>query len=65
MSKIGSAQFTDSKAYIITGPTSGIGRATALELAHYGTVILVGRNPAKTRRIAEHHRAKGTKTPCR
>jgi len=36
-----------SKAYIITGPTSGIGRATALELAKYGTVILVGRNSRK------------------
>jgi NAD(P)-dependent dehydrogenase (short-subunit alcohol dehydrogenase family) len=34
----------DGKAYIITGPTSGIGRATALELAKHGTVILVGRD---------------------
>ena len=32
------------KAYVITGPTSGIGRATALELAKYGTVVLVGRD---------------------
>ena len=31
-------------AYIITGPTSGIGRATALEVARLGTVILVGRD---------------------
>jgi len=36
-----------SKAYIITGPTSGIGRATALELAKHGTVILVGRDQKK------------------
>lgn len=35
------------KAFIITGPTSGIGYATALELAKHGTVILVGRNPQK------------------
>jgi NAD(P)-dependent dehydrogenase (short-subunit alcohol dehydrogenase family) len=35
------------KAYIITGPTSGIGRATALELARYGTVVLVGRDLGK------------------
>jgi NAD(P)-dependent dehydrogenase (short-subunit alcohol dehydrogenase family) len=35
------------KAYIITGPTSGIGRATALELARHGTVVLVGRDRAK------------------
>ena len=32
------------KAYVITGPTSGIGRATALELAKYCTVVLVGRD---------------------
>jgi NAD(P)-dependent dehydrogenase (short-subunit alcohol dehydrogenase family) len=32
------------KAYIVTGPTSGIGRQTALELARYGTIVLVGRN---------------------
>ena len=35
------------KAYIITGPTSGIGRLTALELAKHGTVVLVGRDPRK------------------
>jgi NAD(P)-dependent dehydrogenase (short-subunit alcohol dehydrogenase family) len=31
-------------AYIVTGPTSGIGLATALELAKHGTVVLVGRD---------------------
>jgi NAD(P)-dependent dehydrogenase (short-subunit alcohol dehydrogenase family) len=35
------------KAYIITGPTSGIGRRTALELAKHGTVVLVGRDHGK------------------
>ncbi|MGY6026884.1 SDR family NAD(P)-dependent oxidoreductase [Streptomyces spinosirectus] len=35
------------KAYIITGPTSGFGRRTALELAKHGTVVLVGRDAAK------------------
>ena len=38
---------SDHKAYIITGPTSGIGRRTAFELAKHGTVILVGRNRQK------------------
>jgi NAD(P)-dependent dehydrogenase (short-subunit alcohol dehydrogenase family) len=38
---------SDRKAYIITGPTSGIGRATALELARHGAVVLVGRDPKK------------------
>jgi NAD(P)-dependent dehydrogenase (short-subunit alcohol dehydrogenase family) len=35
------------KAYIVTGPTSGIGRRTAFELAKHGTVVLVGRDQAK------------------
>jgi NAD(P)-dependent dehydrogenase (short-subunit alcohol dehydrogenase family) len=34
-------------AWIITGPTSGIGYRTALELARHGTVVLVGRDPNK------------------
>ncbi len=38
---------SDRKVYIITGPTSGIGRRTALELAKHGTVVLVGRDPRK------------------
>ena len=37
----------ERKAYIITGPTSGIGRATAMELARYGAVVLVGRIKAR------------------
>jgi NAD(P)-dependent dehydrogenase (short-subunit alcohol dehydrogenase family) len=37
----------ERKAYIITGPTSGIGRCTALELAKHGTVVLVGRDREK------------------
>ena len=36
-----------SKAWIITGPTSGFGRRAALELGSHGTVVLVGRDPAK------------------
>ena len=38
---------TDRKAYIITGPTSGAGRVTALEMAKLGTLVLVGRNRDK------------------
>ncbi|WP_055590145.1 SDR family NAD(P)-dependent oxidoreductase [Streptacidiphilus griseoplanus] len=39
-------------AWIITGPTSGIGRRTALELAEHGTVVLVGRDPDKLEEVA-------------
>jgi NAD(P)-dependent dehydrogenase (short-subunit alcohol dehydrogenase family) len=35
------------KAWVITGPTSGIGRRAAMELAQRGTVVLVGRDPHK------------------
>jgi len=38
---------TTGKAYLITGPTSGMGRAAALELAKHGKVVLVGRDGAK------------------
>jgi short-subunit dehydrogenase len=44
MSKTGLKAAPVRKAYIITGPTSGIGRLTAFELAKYGTVVLVGRD---------------------
>jgi NAD(P)-dependent dehydrogenase (short-subunit alcohol dehydrogenase family) len=36
-----------AKAWVITGPTSGIGRRTAIELAKHGTVVLVSRDPGK------------------
>jgi NAD(P)-dependent dehydrogenase (short-subunit alcohol dehydrogenase family) len=41
------AKPSDRNAYVITGPTSGIGRLTALELAKHGTVVLVGRDRKK------------------
>lgn len=41
----------DASAWVITGPTSGIGHRTALELAKHGTVVLVGRDPAKLRDV--------------
>jgi short-subunit dehydrogenase len=37
----------DRKAYIITGPTSGIGRAATQEVAKHGQVVLVGRDGEK------------------
>src|SRR6202042_935712 len=51
----------DGNAYIITGPTSGIGRRTAFELAKHGTVVLVGRDQAKldeVRKIIERRRGR-------
>jgi NAD(P)-dependent dehydrogenase (short-subunit alcohol dehydrogenase family) len=44
---------SERKAYVITGPTSGIGRSTALELAKHGTVVLLGRDPAKLAKVQE------------
>jgi NAD(P)-dependent dehydrogenase (short-subunit alcohol dehydrogenase family) len=41
------ASSDSTPAYIVTGPTSGIGRRTALELARHGTVILAGRDPGR------------------
>lgn len=50
-----------TKAYVVTGPTSGIGYATAMELAKHGTVILVGRNPDKLNLLQKKIVAKGQK----
>ncbi|GAA2519420.1 SDR family NAD(P)-dependent oxidoreductase [Winogradskya humida] len=50
---------TPSAAWIITGPTAGIGRRTALELATHGTVVLAGRNRAKLDDVAQEIRARG------
>lgn len=48
-----------SKAWIITGPTAGIGRRTALELARHGTVVLVGRSRAKLDEVEKEIRGQG------
>jgi len=50
---------TDRKAYIVTGPTSGIGRFTALELAKHGAVVLVGRDPRKLDEVRKAIEQKG------
>ena len=50
---------TRTRACIITGPTSGIGHRTALELAGHGTVVLAGRNPGKLGEVEKEIRATG------
>jgi len=45
------AHSSPTKAWVITGPTSGIGRRTALELAQHGTVVPVGRDPSKLAQV--------------
>jgi len=50
---------TNRKAYIITGPTSGIGRRTAFELAEHGTVVLVGRDRARLNAVQKVIEQKG------
>lgn len=46
-------------AYVVTGPTSGIGRLTALELAKHGTVVLVGRDREKLDAMQKTIKKKG------
>lgn len=59
MSKTVSENHADRKAYIITGPTSGIGLCTAFELAKYGTVVLVGRDHKKLDEVEKAIEKKG------
>lgn len=47
------------KAYIVTGPTSGIGRRTAFELAKHGTIVLVGRDREKLAEVQKAIEQKG------
>jgi NAD(P)-dependent dehydrogenase (short-subunit alcohol dehydrogenase family) len=49
----------EHKAYIITGPTSGIGRRTALDVAKYDTVVLVGRDREKLDALQKEIQRKG------
>ena len=50
---------SDTAAWVITGPTSGIGYQTALELASHGTVVLVGRNLTKIAAVRREIEASG------
>ena len=54
-----SASAFTEMAWVVTGPTSGIGYRTALELAPYGTVILVGRSRAKLDDVEREIRSRG------
>ncbi len=47
------------RAWIVTGPTAGIGRRTALKLAQHGTVVLVGRSRTKLDEVAKAIQAQG------
>jgi short-subunit dehydrogenase len=53
----------ERKAYIITGPTSGIGQRTAVELAKYGTVVLVGRDQGKLDEVQQTIERAGQQPP--
>ena len=45
--EVSQSKASEREAYIITGPTSGIGRATVREVAKIGTVVLAGRDRKK------------------
>lgn len=47
------------KAYVITGPTSGVGRATALKMADRGTLVLVGRDGGKLGEVKKEVEQRG------
>src|SRR5260370_36561361 len=50
---------SEYKAYVITGPTSGIGRATALEEIKHGKVVLVGRDREKLNQLQKEVEREG------
>jgi NAD(P)-dependent dehydrogenase (short-subunit alcohol dehydrogenase family) len=53
-----------AKAWVVTGPTSGIGRRTALRLASHGTVVLAGRDPRKLAEVQAEIQAGGGHAIC-
>jgi len=46
-------------AYIVTGPTSGIGLAVTLQLAKHGTLVLVGRDAQRLNKLRNRITKKG------
>jgi NAD(P)-dependent dehydrogenase (short-subunit alcohol dehydrogenase family) len=53
-----------SKAYVVTGPTSGIGYRAALEPAKSGTIVLVARNRAKLDKVRTTIEQRGGAAVC-
>jgi NAD(P)-dependent dehydrogenase (short-subunit alcohol dehydrogenase family) len=51
MPKTALTDSSNRNAYIVTGPTSGIGLRAALELAEHGTIVLVGRDRGKLNEV--------------
>lgn len=67
MSETSFKDISGGRAYIVTGPTSGIGRATAMELAKHGTVVLVGRDRGKlqaVQRVIEQRGQRAVSVVC-
>lgn len=50
---------SEYKAYVVTGPTSGIGRATTLEMIKHGKVVLVGRDREKLNQLQKEVEREG------
>lgn len=50
-----------SKAYVITGPTSGLGKEATFALARFGTLVLVGRNMEKLKAVVADVEKRGGK----
>src|SRR5258708_30370720 len=50
---------SEYKASVITGPISGIGRATALEVIKHGKVVLVGRDREKLNQLQKEGEREG------
>ncbi|TCL06225.1 SDR family NAD(P)-dependent oxidoreductase [Sodalis ligni] len=53
-----------AQAYVVTGPTSGIGLRTALALSKRGAVVLVGRDSRRLRVVQEKIASAGRKAFC-
>lgn len=54
-----STSTTTTKAWVVTGPTSGMGRRAAIELATHGTVVLVGRDAERLAGARDEIRSNG------